>query len=164
MSLRARVLGATLGVLVLSQAAEWTQQYLQRLGGAADELRAVVERFDEGARALDLPRAEALGRLKASPDRFVARQGTDAEATIARFEATERRYRALLATAPLLRPFAALADLDPGIASRASGDFRPALPATPDGVALTFLGFLGGWGAGAGSSGAWRMARRRRPT
>ena len=36
-------------------------------------------------------------------------------------------------------------------------------PVTPDGRALTFFGFVGGWGAGTGLAGAGRMLRRRRP-
>lgn len=162
MRLLARIIGAAFGLFLFSQSAEFTQQYLQRLGGAADALRDVVRRFDEGASAEALTREEAVTRLKSSPDRLVSRQGSDAEATILAFTDTERRYRGLLDTAPLLRPFEALGDFDTEIAASALSDFRPALPVTPDGLALTGLGFLLGWGAGGGVAGAVRRLARRR--
>lgn len=160
MRLLARIGFALAGALLFSQSAEFTQQYLQRLGGAADELRAVVRRFDESATAESLTRGEAAARLKASPDRLVSRQGLDAETSAARFEETERRYRDLVRSAPLLRPFSAAGDLDGDIAARTLEDFRPALPVTPDGFALTCLGFLLGWGAGSGMAGLGRRIGR----
>ncbi|KAB0682829.1 DUF2937 family protein [Aureimonas leprariae] len=162
MRLLSRILFAALGAFLFGQSAEWTQQYLQRLGGAADELRAVVGRFDEGAAASGLSREAAVARLKSQSDALAARQGRDAEATAARYAEVERRYRDLSAAAPLLRPFVALGDMDGGIAARAMDDFRPALPVTPDGLALTGLGFVAGWGTGSSLAGAARMARRRR--
>lgn len=162
MRLIARVVCAVAGAFLLGQSAEWTQQYLQRLGGAADELREVVRRFDEGAGAQNLTREEAIRRLREQSDALAARQGADAETTAARYAEVERRYRDLGRTAPLLRPFAAIGDLDTGVAGRALEDYRPALPATADGLALTLGGFVAGWGGGAGIAGAARMVRRRR--
>ncbi len=160
----ARVICAFALCFVFSQAAEFTQQYLQRLGGAADALRESVGQFDASAGASKLRREQALAKLRDNPDAFVATQGKVAAATIARYDSTNRRYIGLTSAAPLLRPFVALADPDWAIVKRTGEDFRPALPVTIDGVVLTVTGFVLGWAGGAGAHGAARMARRRRRT
>ncbi|UIJ71607.1 DUF2937 family protein [Aurantimonas sp. HBX-1] len=157
-----RLFAAMLLGLTFSQSVEFTQQYLQRLGGAADELRAVVARFDEGARSFALTRQEALERLRGNADTLVVRQGADAETTIARFEAVERRYRALIEAAPLSRPFIAASDPDWPIARRTGEDYRPALPVSLEGLLLTLAGFGLGWAGGACCHGAVRMRQRSR--
>ncbi|MEF2553620.1 DUF2937 family protein [Aurantimonas sp. A2-1-M11] len=157
-----RVVAALFLGLVSSQSLEFTQQYLQRLGGAADELRRIVERFDASAAASDLSRGEAVERLRENRDAFVARQGTDAGQTIARFDDVKRRYRMVAESAPLFRPFVAVGDPDWEIAERAAADYRPALPITVEGLLLAVVGFGLGWAIGAGGHGAVRMRRRRR--
>ena len=158
----ARVLAALFGGLLFSQSAEFTQQYLQRLGGAADEMEVVVERFEESARAGGLAPEAAIERLKQNADDVAARQGTDAAANRERYAALERRYRALLATTPLFRPFEIAIDPDWPIAGRAAEDYRPAIPATGDALVLAVAGFVLGWGCGGGAHGAVAMAKRRR--
>ncbi|HEX2018657.1 MAG TPA: DUF2937 family protein [Aurantimonas sp.] len=157
-----RLFAAILLGLTFSQSTEFTQQYLQRLGGAADELRQVVARFDESASSLSLSRQQALDRLQANADTLVVRQGADAATTIVRYEDVERRYRELLEAAPLFRPFLAAGDPDWAIAGRTGEDYRPALPITVEGLLLTAVGFGLGWACGAGCHGALRMRRRRR--
>lgn len=157
-----RVATSLFAGFLFSQSSEFTQQYSHRLGGAADELAAVVARFDASAAREGFSRDVAVERLKESADGFVAHQGEDAAATIARERDVSRRYGALLAEAPVLRPFAVLADPDWPLIARAFDDFRPALPVTGDGLFLTVVGFAGGWALGAGASGAAGMRRRRR--
>ena len=157
-----RVVAAFALCFVFSQAAEFTQQYLQRLGGAADSMQEFVARFDASAATSRLSRQEALAKLRSNRDGFVARQGENAAATILRFDTTETRYRRLVASAPLFRPFVALSDADWAVADRTRVDFRPALPVTIDGLVLALAGFLLGWAAGSAAHGAIRMMRRRR--
>ncbi|MEX6504729.1 DUF2937 family protein [Jiella sp. M17.18] len=160
-ALLARVLAALVLGSAFSQSVEFTQQYLQRLGGAADELRIVVERFDDSARAMQLSPEEAMRRLKGNGDALAAKQGEDAAASAARYAAVERRYRNLKGTAPLFRPFVFAGDPDWAIARRTGGDYRPALPVTVDGLFLGFAGFVLGWALGSGAHGAVRMRKRR---
>lgn len=157
-----RAIAAFAACFLFSQSAEFTQQYLQRLGGAADALGEVVARFDEAAASSNMTRNEALARLKRNSDVLVVRQGDDAAATVARYETTEDRYRRLVATAPLFRPFVALSDADWSVADRTREDYRPALPVTIDGFVLAIAGFALGWALGASAHGAARMAGRRR--
>lgn len=161
MQLVLRVVGALLSGFLFSQSAEFTQQYLQRLGGAADALRTVVARFDASAAAAGLSRIEAVEKLRDGPDDFIARQGSDAAKTIRRFDEVERRYRELLRTAPLFRPFLAVHDPDSEVLSGVAGDYRPAVPTTPDGLALTLAGVGGGWVLGAGIAAGVRRRRKR---
>lgn len=155
------VAGLVFGFL-FGQSAEFTQQYLQRLGGAVDALAAVVARFDASAGAEGYSRETAIRRLSQNPDRLAQRQGTDAAASIARYRSLRARYDELRRTAPILRPFAVISDPDMHVARGAAEDYRPAIPTTLDGLALTFAGFVAGWGAGSGAAGLVRMRRRRK--
>ncbi|MCQ8783430.1 DUF2937 family protein [Mangrovibrevibacter kandeliae] len=161
-ALLVRVVAALLAGTLFSQTAEFTQQYLQRLGGWTDALRVEVARFDATAGASGLSRVAAIDRLRRNPDRFVARQGEDAAVTVADYAHAERRYEALIDNPPLLRPFVALGDPDWTLAGRTFDDFRPAFPIGLDGLVLTGAGFCAGWAGGAGVHGAVRMRRRRR--
>ena len=147
---------------MFSQSAEFTQQYLQRLGGATDAMRAVVERFEDSARASALSPDEAIDRLKKNSDDLASRQGSDAETSRERYQDLDRRYTTLLSTSSLFRPFEVLADPDWSIAERAADDYRPAIPTTGDGVLLALGGFVLGWALGGGAHGAVAMGRRRR--
>ena len=157
-----RVIAAFALCFLFGQSAEFSQQYLQRLGGNVDALRDVVARFDASAATSRLGRDEAVARLERNPDAFVARQGEDAAETIRRFEASEVRYRRLVDSAPLFRPIVALSDLDWTIVDHVREDYRPALPVTIDGLVLAVAGFILGWAGGSAIDGTWRMARRRR--
>ena len=55
--------GGLTGAAGLSQFPEFSQQYIQRLSGAVDELSRVVAEFDADAAALGLSRGEALDQL-----------------------------------------------------------------------------------------------------
>ena len=158
----ARVFAALFVGLLFSQSAEFTQQYLQRLGGATDEMRVVVERFENSARASALSPDEAIDRLKKNADDIASRQGLDAETSRERYQSLERRYSSLVSTMPLFRPFEVAVDPDWSIADRAIQDYRPAIPATGDGVLLALAGFVLGWAGGGGAHGAVAMAKRRR--
>ena len=57
--------GGIAGAVALSQFPEFSQQYVQRLSGAVDELRAVTFAFDTAAKVGGLSREEALGAIGA---------------------------------------------------------------------------------------------------
>jgi hypothetical protein len=64
-----RTLSLAIGLLCAIAAAqlpELAQQYRQRLGGAIDEVRVIVERFDTDAATNQLNREQALTRLAES--------------------------------------------------------------------------------------------------
>ena len=83
-----RTLGVVGGVMLgiaLSQFPEYAQQYTQRLGGAVDELRAIIEDFDRDAVAAGLTRRDALLRYEATEMSSFARRGTSMDRTFVRY-------------------------------------------------------------------------------
>lgn len=136
--------GLALGI-ALSQFPEYAQQYVQRLGGAVDELRIIVEDFDRDAASAGLTRDEALGRYAGSADAFIIDRGTSMAATLARYD----QLSAMLVRverAEGWERFALLPDyLDTEIGARALEAFKPAVPVTPEGFAYAGGGFLAGY-------------------
>ncbi len=91
-----RTLGLALGLIggaVAAQAPEFAQQYAQRLGGAADELRRAIATLESDARASGTTRDGAVERLRTNPDGLVARRGEAAQADIAGSPASRRSSR-----------------------------------------------------------------------
>jgi len=145
----ARTLGLAcglLGGLVASQAPEYAQQYRQRLGGAADELRRVVERFERDAQAARQSREGAIGRLNENDDDLIRRQGDAMRANIERLDRLERQRQAFQAAGPFQRLAVLAQDFDREIARAAFRDYEPAVPTTTEGFATAGAGFLAGWG------------------
>lgn len=162
-----RTFGLALGLLggvVAAQAPEFAQQYAQRLGGAADELRRQVAVLESDAQATGTTRDGAVDRLRASPDALVARRGAAAEADIARLARLSAQQQALTAaTSPLGRVVAMLRDPDVPVAQAAYRDFSPAVPTGADGLAAGLIGFFAAWGGWRVLSDVGRRLVRRRP-
>jgi hypothetical protein len=154
------------GALVTSQGPEYAQQYRQRLGGATDELRTIVSRFEADARAVGESPEGAVGRLAANPDELARRQGESMRVAMARLDALERQRRRMDEAGPFGRLLVLVQDRDPMIARGALEVFEPAVPVTREGAMSAAIGFGGGWiatffalsGLGAG----FRRLRRRR--
>lgn len=131
----ARLLALSLGLcagLTASQAPEYAQQYRQRLGGAIDELRLVVSRFDTTTEAYRLQSDGRAGLRTEFADR------------LGRLE----RQRADFAVAgPFERLLVLVREADPAIARAAYLDYEPAWPATSEGIVTGGVGFVAGWGA-----------------
>jgi hypothetical protein len=131
-----------MGAVVASQAPEFAQQYAQRLGGAVDELKVVVEHFDQDAARVGLDRAQGLQRLESADDRFVAYRGSSMRGTVERLEALQKQQVAMRAHDILTRVGAMAVHFDTPIAKKAAADFRPAIPLSAEGFFLGLLGFL----------------------
>lgn len=156
--------GLALG-LALSQFPEYAQQYLQRLGGAVDELRIIADDFDHAATTAGLTRTEALGRYAGSADTFLVDRGLSMAATIARYEHLSAMLQRLQGANAIER-FTLLPDfLDTDIGARALENFQPAVPATMEGLAYAGGGLLLGYAALSAIIGALTLPfrRRRRP-
>lgn len=133
------------GGVTAAQLPEYAQQYRQRLGGAADELRSVVERFDADARSEGLSRAEALKKHVENAEELFRKRGAAMVETVARSERLER-YRDELAQLSGGTLTASLATrFDPQIARATLEDYAPAIPVTTEGGILAALGAFLGW-------------------
>ncbi|MGP8232224.1 MAG: DUF2937 family protein [Methylovirgula sp.] len=132
--------------LVSTQAPEFWQQYKQRLGGAIDELAAIVTQFDADATAHQLTQAQAIARLESDPDPLAQGRGVEMQHLIDRL--AKLRHAASAFDAPnVAAKWVALAEtFDPQIAARAYEAYEPAIPTTPDGFISGLIGFVIGGG------------------
>ncbi|MHA6344114.1 DUF2937 family protein [Roseivivax sp. CAU 1761] len=143
-----RVLAVAAGLAgagTLSQFPEFSQQYVQRLGGAVDELGRVVAGLDADAAAAGLDRGTALAQL-ATGGEFGAARAHSLRALVARHAALSADLQALTGAGPYGRAVQAARLRDPEIAARTLEAFRPALPLGAEGAVFAGAGFALGWG------------------
>jgi len=136
--------GGFAGAVALSQFPEFSQQYVQRLSGAVDELRAVTIAFDTAARVGGLTREEALSQLRGTG--FGDQFSDDMRTRLYRYERLNADYQALAAAAPLERLAKAYRIRDSELVRRTWDDYRPAMPVTSEGLISAGIGFAAGWG------------------
>ena len=140
----AKALGLAFGLMggiVASQGPEYAQQYRQRLGGAVDELRRVVARFDADAQATGQSREAAIDRLRGNPDRLTSLQGDAMRANVQRLDHLEGQRLAFADAGPFARLSLLVREGDTDLARAAWRDFEPAVPTTQEGFATAALGF-----------------------
>lgn len=131
------------GAVTLSQGPEFSQQYLQRLGGQAQALAAIVAEFDATATRAGLTREAALAEFDGSA--FLNAHQGDMRALIARATRAEADYTLLRAAGPLERLLLPHRFRDVETLRATWADFRPAVPVTPSGLAAAGIGFGMGW-------------------
>ncbi len=136
--------GGIAGAVALSQFPEFSQQYVQRLSGAVDELRAVTVAFDTTARIAGLTREDALDKMGGSD--FQNRLRDDMRARIYRYDRLNADYQALASAAPLQRLARAYHIRDAELVQRTWDDYQPAVPVTSEGLIFAGIGFAAGWG------------------
>jgi hypothetical protein len=155
--------GGLIGATGLSQFPEFSQQYMQRLGGAVDELGRQVTRYEADAAAAGLPLEAYLAELGAEGEK-ARTQATNMSADIARHARLSTALTALEGAGPFMRARLAF-DLTPDneVAARAYQSFKPALPASFEGAVFAGTGFVTGWVVLALAFSilrrSWRMAR-----
>ena len=131
---------AALVAALLSQFPAFSDQYVQRLGGQVDALTRVAEDFDASATRAGLTREEALADLSGSAFRD-AHQG-DMRAVFVRLDRARADLALLRVASPLERMALPHRLRDPETLAATWGDFRPALPITPAGLAAAGIGFV----------------------
>lgn len=151
------------GAVAASQGPEFAQQYRQRIGGAIDELRRVVARFDADAAAVQQTRETALSTLQANPDRLVSLQAEAMRDHLRRLDRLEGQQRRLAEAAPFQRLAVFLAEIDPELARNTFRDYEPAVPTTGEGLVTAGMGFLVFWGGTLLLAHTGRRLRRGRP-
>lgn len=153
------------GAIVMSQAPELTQQYRQRIGGAIDELRVLVDAFDRQSQDSRIDRAQALALYDASGEPFLRQQGQTMRQTISRFENLETQRQQLSEASAIMKPLILAQDADAAIFSNTWRDFEPAVPLTVPGIVWAAAGFGLGWlmaiFTASACRGAYRVGRGR---
>ncbi|WP_108815245.1 DUF2937 family protein [Loktanella sp. Alg231-35] len=142
------LVGGLTGAAGLSQFPEFSQQYMQRLGGQVDELTRVVVGFDDTALAEGLGREEILQEMSTTP--LMEGQVAMWRGTFARHARLSENLMVLQAASPLERVMMPQRMMDTATARATWADFTPAMPLSAAGAAATGTGFLGGWLAFAG--------------
>lgn len=151
--------GVGLG-LSLSQFPEYSQQYVQRLGGAVDELNIVVKDFDATAKRTNQSREEALASMQGTE--FLEGRQSDMTRTINRHENLNDSYNVLRNAGAFERLAYVNRFGDGQITSRAWEDFQPAVPLSIEALGLLFGGYVFGYGALSGTGRIGRLFRRRK--
>lgn len=137
--------GGLIGAASLSQFPEFSQQYMQRLGGAVDELSRQVTRYQEDAAQVGLPLEAYLVALGDEGEMAQTQAGNMAS-DIARHERLSIALDRLEGAGPFTRARLAF-DLSPDreVTARAMETFKPAVPVTFEGAVFAGMGFLSGW-------------------
>jgi hypothetical protein len=160
-----RIVAFGLGLLgggVASQGPEYAQQYRQRLGGAIDELRRVVERFDQDSRANGETRDGAITRLRGNADDLASRQGTAMQGNVERLGRLETHQQAMRQAGSFSRVALMVREGDTDIMEAAYRSFEPAVPVTQEGFLSALAGFIAVWGGLLLLGGFIRSLRRPR--
>lgn len=135
-----------LGAVTASQGPEFSQQYGQRLGGAIDELRRIVERFDSDAQANGETRESAIVRLRGNPDDLASRQGAAMQGNVERLARLEAHRQGLTESGPFSRLWVLMREGDTDVMRAAYHEFKPAMPVTEEGILSAAAGFVAVWG------------------
>lgn len=156
------LIGGMCGAAVLSQFPEFTQQYMQRLGGQVDALSVVIQDFDTSARKADMTREAALASMGGSV--FLENRRSDMRATIERHQKLGDDLTVLTQATPIARVSMPHRLRDQALVRATYDTFRPALPLTIEGAVSAGIGFVGGWAVVAGLFHflLWPFRRRRR--
>jgi hypothetical protein len=150
-----------LGGVVASQTPEFAQQYRQRIGGAIDELRRVIERFDADAQANGETRESAIIRLRGNGDDLASRQGAAMQGNIERLQRLETHRQIMSEAGPFWRLALMLRDADADLTRATYRDFEPAVPTTEEGMISAAAGFFATWGGVLLLAGFIRSLMRR---
>ncbi|MGC3936270.1 DUF2937 family protein [Roseobacter sp. EG26] len=141
MILRSLALAAGIaGAFGAAQFPAYSQQYLQRLGGAVDALEQVVAEFDASAAAVGLTRQEALTQMRGTA--FVERRRADMTRAIRRYESLRADFSALTGKGPFMRAYHVGHLSDAEIARGTWAAFQPAFPMTLATLLFALAGFI----------------------
>ena len=136
---------ALICAVLLSQAPSFYQQYLQRLGGAVDELTIQVEALDGRASEAGMARYEYIRHFQANEDTIIQGEGDGMVALVSR-QVMLKDWLVRLEQVPWYMILIELAfHLDPEIAENTAKSFEPSIPLSISGAAHTFLGFFFGF-------------------
>lgn len=157
-----RVLAMTGGLVSafgLSQFPEFSQQYMQRLGGAAAEMDTIVATYSADAAAAQMSLDTYIDTLsKEGP--LSQTQARNMQTHLERHAYLTRTLDQLSGAGPFMRARMAAYMGDRDVAQQAFDIYKPAVPATFEGAVFAGTGFLGGWlglsAVFAALAGVWR--------
>lgn len=131
-----------IGAVLFSQAPEFMQQYLQRLGGHLEEARRQLQHFQQTAEQSGLTLAKFISQTSANADPAVAKLGGVMTEAVTRVDTLEAAQSALQNASLWARPFVFLQHIDTTIARATWTIFKPAVPTTAEGLVYSLCGML----------------------
>ena len=148
-----------------TQIPEFIAHYQQRLGGAIDEIAAIVSGFESRSAQHNLTTGGGIDRLRANADPIAREEGDQMQENVKRLETLRSAQTAFRTEGPVARLGTFFTHYDQRIASGTWSDFKPAVPISAEAFVLGVIGFLIGGGAVhvAGRPFRRRRARERRP-
>ena len=130
------------GVIVFSQAPEFIQQYLQRLGGHLDEARRQLAQFRDVAAQSGLTLDRLIAQTSSNTDTAVAKLGGVMTHSVERVAELESAQAAIQNASLWSKPFVFARHVDPTIAQATWDIYRPAVPTTVEGLIYALLGMF----------------------
>ena len=130
------------GALGLSQAPEFYQQYLQRLGGHLDEAISQLARFQAVAHESGITLGELIATMRAQASAPVARLGAVIVETEARVKELRLASDALNGATLWERPWVFFRYVDTDIMAGTWTAFKPAVPVTLEGLVYAGAGMV----------------------
>lgn len=130
------------GAVVFSQAPEFMQQYLQRLGGHVDEASRQVAQYRTVAEQSNLTLDQFIAQTSRNTDAAVAKLGGVMHEAADRLHDLTDAQNALLHSSAFTRPIVFAQHFDKEIARGTWSLFKPAVPATIEGIVYAFLGLF----------------------
>jgi Protein of unknown function (DUF2937) len=140
-----RIVAIAIGLLCAlftSQVPEFMQQYLQRMGGAMDELNIVVSHFEEDSGRSGYEVTGALQLMTKNPEQLVRDQGTRMKENISRLNRLRQQHAAMKDAGTFGRLSAYLANVDGPINARTWDNYKFAVPLSVEGLLFALIGFL----------------------
>lgn len=136
-----RILCVT-GAAVFSQFPEFIQQYLQRLGGHADEAQRQAGLIKESAQVTGKTVNEYIAQFVMNADPAHVLQGEIMRETIQRAAELNDALRAIQDSSVYTRLFVFLSKMDVTIAKGTLDNYRPAIPLSLENVVYAIIGIL----------------------
>lgn len=131
--------------VITSQVPEFAQQYRQRLGGALDELTAIIDEFRTDASKYGMDERQAVAALEKNTDQLARDRGQAMARTMQRRDRLAEQSTSFETAGPYARLLVFARDFDPQLASRAWSSFEPAVPVTSEGFATAGAGTVAGY-------------------
>lgn len=132
-----------------AQAPEFTQQYLQKLGGWVDSYNDRVARLDLRAGQFDMTRPQYIAALEASADPKVRNEAANIATWPVYLERFSEMQNLLRTSSSWMKPFRLLQNyFDPTfspIVKATFAEYKAAAPINGEGVAFGGAGFIVGW-------------------
>jgi hypothetical protein len=130
------------GAVACSQGPEFIQQYQQRLGGHVDEAKRQIVQYENVAQQSGMTLDRFIAQTNANADAAVAKLGGVMNDAVSRLQYLESSQQALSQASAFERPFVFFRTMDSEIAEATWSVFKPAVPATAEGLVYAVVGMV----------------------